>query len=365
MRKVTLFMMSFIVLTFLSCSEETMKQNDETAVVKNTTSTKKIASEDCGTPTQFAVANDLYNCFGLAFSVSEGLGNEQLDNYVLYNRYIKDSIFKEDNSSKATKVIYWNNVTDYNNRNFVGVEHAAVISSGNTVYSKQGAGGALFRNCIDYYYIPGRVLYHRTYALNMDLNKPAVAPKRNETFTVSLKHFSSELPTIYTWDYDHDNLEQVSYQGTGFGITLKVKTNAVAKSYSVTLKATHQRGVIFNTTSLPKEITNLYSFSLASITPTASFTGSSYVTKTSMGSWTGTASGGTGSYTYSWWIKRQQDPDSFYLQIGTGSELYLLTKTSIKSTYYNLYLRVVDSNGQSFSTQPQVIQSTGVLEEAL
>lgn len=370
MKNLKLMAMSFLFLTFLACSEENNPQNVENAVAVNTvsTSTKKTAVDDCGNPTEIVAANTLNNCFGLAFSLSENQVNEQLDNYVLYNRYFKDSIFVEDNTSKASKVIYWNNLTDYNSRNFVGVEHAAIIMSGNTVYSKQGAGGALVRNCIDYYYIPNRVLYHRTYALNLDLKKPAVAPKRDETFTVSLKHFSSELEAQYIWEYDTQNLEMVSYQGTGFGITLKVKPNAVYKTYTVTLKATHQRGVIFGTTSLPKQLSNSYSFTLtAPPTPpalTASFTGSTYVTKTSMGSWSATASGGTAPYTYTWWIKRQQDPDSFYLQIGSGSGLYLLTKTSIKSTYYNLYVRVVDAAGTSFSTQPMVVQSTGVLEEA-
>lgn len=366
MKKFKLFIMSFIVLTVLSCSEENTKQNDETAVTKITGITKKTASEDCGTPTQIVAANTLNNCFGLAFSLSETQINEQLDNYVLYNRYIKDSIFKEDNSSKATKVIYWNNITDFNSRNFVGVEHAAIILSGNTVYSKQGAGGALFRNCINYYYLPDRVLYYRTYALNMDLNKPAIAPNRNETFTVSLKHFSSELEAMYTWDYDHDNLEIVNYQGTGFGITLKVKNNAVAKNYTVTLKATHQRGIIFGTTSIPKELSSSYSFTLVSTAPpalTASFTGSGYVTKTSPGTWTATISGGTAPYQhFSWWIKRHEDANSFYTQIGTGNPLHLFTTTSSKSTYYDLYFRVIDANNQIFSTAPQIIQSTGPLE---
>lgn len=300
MKNLKLFMMSFVVLTVLACSEENNQQNVENEIAKNTSITKKPAGVDCGNPIQILPANDLYNCFGLAFSVSETQTNEQLDNYELYNRYIKDSIFIEDNTSKATKVIYWNNITDFNNRNFVGVEHAAVIMSGNTVYSKQGAGGALFKNCIDYYYLPDRVLYYRTYALNLALNKPAVTPKRNETFTVSLKHFSPELEAMYTWDYDHDNLELAPFEGTGFGITLKVKNNAVAKNYSVTLNATHQRGVIFGTTSLPKQLSNSYSFNLASITPTASFTGSSYVTSASMGSWSATASGGTAPYQYYW-----------------------------------------------------------------
>jgi hypothetical protein len=367
MRKVTLFMMSFIVLTMLSCTDENIKQNDETAVVKSTGSTKKILAEDCTAATQIGPADTSYNCFGLAFSVSETGEKKPMDNAEIYAAYITSGLFKEDNSNKATKVLYWNELAGYNASDFRAVDHAAIITdSGNTtVYSKQGLTG-LYRNCIGYYYLSPLKSYYRTYSLNVDLNKPAIAPKSGETFTVSLQHDASALEVQYSWVYDTANLELVS--NNGISLTLKVKATAVPKNYTVTLNATHQRAPVLNGVSFPKTVTSSYSFTLVSTAPpalTASFTGSSYVTKTSMGSWTATASGGTAPYQYSWWIKRHEDPISFYNQIGVETGLYLLTKTSTKSSYYDLYLRVVDTNNQSFSTSPQIIQSTGVLEEAL
>lgn len=368
MKNLKLLMMSFVILTFFSCSEETIKQDAEVvSTTKSTTTTQKILAEDCSSPTLIGAADATYNCFGLAFSLSETGEKKPMDNAEIYAAYIDSGLFKEDYSNKATKVLYWNELAGYNAKDYRAVDHAAIITdSGNTtVYSKQGLTG-LYRNCIGYYYLNTAKSYYRTYSLNVDLNTPSTAPVRGQTFTVSLQHFAAALEVNYVWTYNTTNLELVSNDGSS--ITLKVKETAAAGSYNVGLSATHQRNVIINNASFPKTVTSSYNFTLASNTPappTASFTGSTYVTKTSMGSWSATVSGGTAPYQLTWWLKRQQDPDSFYLQVGAGSDLYLLTKTSIKSTYYNLYFRVIDANGQSFSTQPMVVQSTGVLEEAL
>ncbi len=363
MKKLKLLMLSFTIVAFISCSEENNTQNAENAATKSTSITKKPAGEDCTTAVAIGPADNLYNCFGLAFSLSETGEKQVLDNAAIYAAYIDSGIFKEDNSNKATKVLYWNELEGYTARDYRAVDHAAIITdSGNTtVYSKQGLT-ALYKNCIGYYYLNPTKSYYRTYSLNVDLNKPAVAPVRGETFTVSLQHYAGALEVLYNWSYDTNNLELISNNGNS--ITLKVKQTATAGNCNVTLSATHQRGIV-NNLSFPKTVTSSYNFTLASTappTPTASFTGSNYVTQASMGSWTATASGGTAPYQYYWWIKRQQDPDSFYLQIATGSPIYLFTRTSVKSTYYTMYLRVVDANGQSFNTQPQVIQSTGPLE---
>lgn len=365
MKKLQLFIMSFIVLTMLSCTEENVKQNNEISATVKTTGTQKIAAEDCSTPTLMGSADTSYNCFGLAFSLSETEEKKPMDNAEIYQAYIATGIFKEDNSNKATKVLYWNNPTDYQTGNYVGIDHAAIITdSGNTtVFSKQGLNG-LYKNCIGYYYLNTSKSFYRTYSLNVDLNKPATAPIRGEIFSVSLQHDAHSLGVQYSWVYDTDNLQLIS--NDGITLKLKVKDNAVAKSYSITLNATHQRGVVINSLSFPKTVTSSYSFVLASNAPpalTATFTGSSYVTQASMGSWTATISGGTTPYQhFSWWIKRHQDPDSFYTQIATGNPIYLSTATSSKPTYYDLYFRVIDANNQSYSTAPQLIQSTGPLE---
>jgi hypothetical protein len=365
MKNVKFIFMSFIALAVLSCSEETIRQNDETAVIKSTGSTKKTAAEDCSTPTLIGPADTSYNCFGLAFSLSETEEKKTMDNAEIYQAYIATGIFKEDNSNKATKVLYWNNLTDYQTGNYTAIDHAAIITdSGNTtVYSKQGLN-ALYKNCIGYYYLNTTKSYYRTYSLNVDLNKPATAPIRGEVFSVSLQHDAHSLGVQYSWVYDTDNLQLIS--NDGITLTLKVKDNAVAKSYSITLNAKHQAGVVLNGLSFPKTVTSSYSFVLASNTPpalTASFTGSNYVTQSSVGSWTATISGGALPYQhFSWWIKRHQDPNSFYTQIATGNPIHLYTTTSSKPTYFDLYFRVVDANNQIFITAPQLIQSTGPLE---
>ncbi|WP_157495012.1 hypothetical protein [Flavobacterium sp. KJJ] len=371
MKNLRLLIMSFIVLTFLSCSEETMKQKDEISIAKNTGSTKKPAGEDCTTAVQMGPDDPLYNCYGLAFFLSEGLGKEKPTSfYPLYQQYFNDSIFVEDNSSTATKVLYWNNAADFQNKVISAVDHVAIITdSGNSVvYSKQGDGG-LFKNCITFYYInPSLKQNYRTYGLNMALQTPSTAPKRGETFTVKLKHDARILEIPYTWEYDTDNLEFVSYTTDGVGLNLRVKDNAVLQSYSIKVSTTHQSGVLVDNRSFPKTLKNSYNFVLTSSTPippalTATFTGSNYVTKTSMGSWTATISGGTLPYQhFSWWIKRHEDPNSFYTQITTGNPIHLFTTTSSKPTYYDLYFRVVDANNQIFVTSPQLIQSTGPLE---
>lgn len=375
MKKLKFLIMSFIVLTFVSCSEENILKNEnlaETATVSNIASTRKTSTqENCSfAKVKVGPEDNLYNCHGLSFVLSEKYleTKEKIDlPGDVYTRFIQNGIFVEDSSSNATKVIYWNNLTDYKNRNFIGVDHSAIIVEGdNIVYSKQGAN-EVFQNCINDVYLAG-THYYRTYALNLALNPYETNPTRKVPFTISAIHNATSILDVqYAWDADPADYKYLRMIGNGSSCSFEFKGEAPSKAYTFTLKAKHQRGKI-NGVSFEKEATKKVTINLTGTPepiPTASFTGSTYVTKTSMGSWSATVSGGTAPYQLTWWLKRQQDPDSFYLQVGAGSDLYLLTKTSIKSTYYNLYFRVIDANGQSFSTQPMVVQSTGVLEEAL
>ncbi|SHL68588.1 SprB repeat-containing protein [Flavobacterium chilense] len=370
MKNLRLFMISFVALTIFSCSQENIKQNDETAVAKSSGITKKTATEDCGTPKEFVLpADNLYNCHGLSFILSEKVAEtkQRIEDPVttLYELYFKSEIFKEDNSSNATKVLYWNDYDDYLANNFRAVDHSAMIIGNDIVYSKEGSN-PLYKNCIQHCYltdITGKEHYLKKYSLNLDLNPYEINPVRKVPFTVSVAHDASALLDVqYDWVSETADYNYVQITKTGGSCSIKFNGNAPKKLYTFTLKAKHQRGKI-NNVSFEKDLTKTFTIDLkGNPDPTASFTGSNYVTQSSMGSWTATASGGTAPYQYYWWIKRQQDPDSFYLQIATGSPIYLFTRTSVKSTYYTMYLRVVDANGQSFSTQPQVIQSTGPLE---
>lgn len=368
MKKLKLFTMSFIVLTMLSCSEENIKQNDETAVTKSTGITKKIATLDGCTfaKVQVGPADNLYNCYGLAFYLSEtGVKTFVQNQNDINTSFIQNGIFIEDNTSNATKVLYWNNEADYNARNFVAVDHAAIIvEGGNIVFSKQGSN-ELFKNCIGDVYIAGQH-YYQTYSLNLALNPYETNPVRKVPFTVSLAHDATTLLNVqYDWEIDPADNNYVQIIRNGASCSFNFKGIAPKKLYTFTLKAKHQRGIV-NGVSVAKDLTKTFSINLQGDpepVPTASFTGSSYVTKSSIGSWTATISGGTLPYQhFSWWIKRHEDPNSSYTQIGTGNPLYLYTTTSSKSTYYDLYFRVVDANNQIFVTSPQLIQSTGPLE---
>jgi len=374
MKKLKLLMMSCFILTFISCSDENNLKNEnltEAAATSNNASTRKTPTqENCSfAKVQVGPADNLYNCHGLSFVLSEKYieTKEKIDlPGDVYTRFIQNEIFVEDSSSNATKVIYWNNLTNYKNRDFIGVDHSAIIVEGdNIVYSKQGAN-QVFKNCINDVYLAG-THYYRTYALNLALNPYETNPTRKVPFIISAAHDASSILDVqYSWDADPADYKYLRIIGNGSSCSFEFKGEAPSKAYTFTLKAKHQRGKI-NGTAFEKIATKSVTINLTGTPepiPTASFTGSTYVTKTSMGSWSATASGGTAPYQFTWWIKRQEEPDSFYLQIGTGPGLYLLTKTSIKSTYYTLYVRVVDANGQSFSTQPMVVQSTGVLEEA-
>lgn len=374
MKKLKLLMMSCFILTFISCSDENNLKNEnltEAAATSNNASTRKTPTqENCSfAKVQVGPADNLYNCHGLSFVLSEKYieTKEKIDlPGDVYTRFIQNEIFVEDSSSNATKVIYWNNLTNYKNRDFIGVDHSAIIVEGdNIVYSKQGAN-QVFKNCINDVYLSG-THYYRTYALNLALNPYETNPTRKVPFIISAAHDASSILDVqYSWDADPADYKYLRMIGNGSSCSFEFKGEAPSKAYTFTLKAKHQRGKI-NGTAFEKIATKSVTINLTGTPepiPTASFTGSTYVTKTSMGSWSATASGGTAPYQFTWWIKRQEEPDSFYLQIGTGPGLYLLTKTSIKSTYYTLYVRVVDANGQSFSTQPMVVQSTGVLEEA-
>jgi|GEM_PF-1680408 hypothetical protein len=374
MKKLKLLMMSCFILTFISCSDENNLKNEnltEAAATSNNASTRKTPTqENCSfAKVQVGPADNLYNCHGLSFVLSEKYieTKEKIDlPGDVYTRFIQNEIFVEDSSSNATKVIYWNNLTNYKNRDFIGVDHSAIIVEGdNIVYSKQGAN-QVFKNCINDVYLAG-THYYRTYALNLALNPYETNPTRKVPFIISAAHDASSILDVqYSWDADPADYKYLRMIGNGSSCSFEFKGEAPSKAYTFTLKAKHQRGKI-NGTAFEKIATKSVTINLTGTPepiPTASFTGSTYVTKTSMGSWSATASGGTAPYQFTWWIKRQEEPDSFYLQIGTGPGLYLLTKTSIKSTYYTLYVRVVDANGQSFSTQPMVVQSTGVLEEA-
>lgn len=374
MKKLKLLMMSCFILTFISCSDENNLKNEnltEAAATSNIASTRKTPTqENCSfAKVQVGPADNLYNCHGLSFVLSEKYieTKEKIDlPGDVYTRFIQNEIFVEDSSSNATKVIYWNNLTNYKNRDFIGVDHSAIIVEGdNIVYSKQGAN-QVFKNCINDVYLSG-THYYRTYALNLALNPYETNPTRKVPFIISAAHDASSILDVqYSWDADPADYKYLRMIGNGSSCSFEFKGEAPSKAYTFTLKAKHQRGKI-NGTAFEKIATKSVTINLTGTPepiPTASFTGSTYVTKTSMGSWSATASGGTAPYQFTWWIKRQEEPDSFYLQIGTGPGLYLLTKTSIKSTYYTLYVRVVDANGQSFSTQPMVVQSTGVLEEA-
>ncbi len=374
MKKLKLLIMSCFILTFISCSDENNLKNEnltEAAATSNNASTRKTPTqENCSfAKVQVGPADNLYNCHGLSFVLSEKYieTKEKIDlPGDVYTRFIQNEIFVEDSSSNATKVIYWNNLTNYKNRDFIGVDHSAIIVEGdNIVYSKQGAN-QVFKNCINDVYLAG-THYYRTYALNLALNPYETNPTRKVPFIISAAHDASSILDVqYSWDADPADYKYLRMIGNGSSCSFEFKGEAPSKAYTFTLKAKHQRGKI-NGTAFEKIATKSVTINLTGTPepiPTASFTGSTYVTKTSMGSWSATASGGTAPYQFTWWIKRQEEPDSFYLQIGTGLGLYLLTKTSIKSTYYTLYVRVVDANGQSFSTQPMVVQSTGVLEEA-
>ncbi|WDF59815.1 hypothetical protein PQ462_00270 [Flavobacterium sp. KACC 22758] len=374
MKKLKLLMMSCFILTFISCSDENNLKNEnltEAAATSNNASTRKTPTqENCSfAKVQVGPADNLYNCHGLSFVLSEKYieTKEKIDlPGDVYTRFIQNEIFVEDSSSNATKVIYWNNLTNYKNRDFIGVDHSAIIVEGdNIVYSKQGAN-QVFKNCINDVYLAG-THYYRTYALNLALNPYETNPTRKVPFIISAAHDASSILDVqYSWDADPADYKYLRMIGNGSSCSFEFKGEAPSKAYTFTLKAKHQRGKI-NGTAFEKIATKSVTINLTGTPepiPTASFTGSTYVTKTSMGSWSATASGGTAPYQFTWWIKRQEEPDSFYLQIATGPGLYLLTKTSIKSTYYTLYVRVVDANGQSFSTQPMVVQSTGVLEEA-
>ncbi|SHG15679.1 hypothetical protein [Flavobacterium johnsoniae] len=378
MKKLKLLMMSCFILTFISCSNENNEENSvELAATKSTGSTQKILSEDCSSKTLIVSEDNQYNCFGLAFSLSETELKQQLDNAEIFEQFITSGIFVEDNSSNASKVIYWNNQSDFENNRVQGIDHAGILTDagGNMVYSKQGLTG-LYKNCINYYYlwenIEGKQPYttfYKKYALNLELNPYETNPQRNIPFTLSVAHDASALlEASYSWEVAAADAAYLQIGSNGGSCTLKFSEYAPKRGYTITLKAKHQRGRIFNQISVPKELTKRVTINLqGDPTPlpvplTASVTGSTYVTKTSIGSWVATASGGTAPYSYYWWLKRQQDPDSFYLQVGTGSNLYLSTNTSVKSTYYNLYVRVVDAAGQSFiAPMPQVIQSTGPL----
>jgi hypothetical protein len=377
MKNLKLLMMSFVVLTFFSCSEETIKQDAEVvSTTKSTTTTQKILVEDCSSKTLLVSGDNAYNCFGLAFSLSETQYKTSLDNAEIYNQFISTDIFVEDNSSNASKVLYWNNKEDFDAKRVQGIDHAAILSDagGNMVYSKQGLTG-LYKNCISYYYLwenisspPPPNYFYRKYALNLALNPYETNPQRNVPFTLSVAHDASAvLEVSYNWEIAAADADYLTIVNNGSSCTLTFNEYAPKRGYTITLKAQHQRGKIYDQISVPKELTKRVTINLqGDPTPlpvplTASFTGSSYVTQSSMGSWSATASGGTAPYSYYWWLKRQQDPDSFYLQVATGSILYMSTNTSVKSTYYNLYVRVVDANGQSFTTQPKVVQSTGPL----
>lgn len=378
MKKLKLLMMSCFILTFISCSNENNEENSvELAATKSTASTQKILAEDCSSKTLVVSSDASYNCFGLTFLLSETEEKKVLQNDEIYNQFISSGIFVEDNSSNASKVLYWNNQEDFDAKRLQGVDHAAILADagGNMVYSKQGLTG-LYKNCINYYYLwenissppPPNYLY-RKYALNLELNPYETNPQRNIPFTLSLAHDASLLlEASYTWEVAAADAAYLQIASSGGSCTLKFSEYAPKRGYTITLKAKHQRGRIYDQISVPKELTKRVTINLqGDPTPlpvplTASVTGSTYVTKTSIGSWVATASGGTAPYSYYWWLKRQQDPDSFYLQVGTGSNLYLSTNTSVKSTYYNLYVRVVDAAGKSFiAPMPQVIQSTGPL----
>lgn len=73
MKNLKLFMMSFIVLTFISCSEENIQNKNETVLTKNIAATNKKATLDGCSFSKIIVgpADNLYNCFGLAFYLSE------------------------------------------------------------------------------------------------------------------------------------------------------------------------------------------------------------------------------------------------------------------------------------------------------
>lgn len=376
MKKLKLLMMSCIVMTFISCSEESIKPDPSAVLTTKGGSTQKLLAEDCSTKTLIAQPDDQYNCFGLAFLLSETGDKDELDNVEIYNQYITTEIFVEDNSSNASKVLYWNNQADFDAKRVQGIDHAAILidAGGSTVYSKQGLTG-LYKNCINYYYLwenisspPPSNNWYRKYALNLELSPYETNPQRNVPFALSVAHTAPLLLEVsYDWDIAATDAAYLEIVKSGGSCTLKFSEYAPKRSYTITLKAKHQRGGIYNGTSFPKELTKRVTINLqGDPTPvpvplSASFTGSSYVTKTSIGGWTATASGGTAPYSYYWWLKRQQDPDSFYLQVGTGNILHLSTNTSVKSTYYHLYVRVVDANGNSFTTQPQIVQSTGPL----
>lgn len=379
MKNVKFIFMSFIALAVLSCSEETIKQNGETALIKSTGSTKKPAGEDCSTKAMVVSEDNQYNCFGLAFLLSETEDKDKLENDEIYDQFITTGIFVEDNSSNASKVLYWNNEPDFIAKRVQGITHAAILTdgAGSTVYSKEGSIG-LYKNCIEYYYLwedkttntpPPPNHFYRKYALNLELN-PHPNPIRTVPFTLSVAHDASALlEASYSWEIAAADANYLQIGGSGGSCTLKFSEFAPKKNYIITLKAKHQRGRIYNTISVPKELSKSITITLEGdpaplpVALTATFTGSNYVTQSSVGSWTATISGGALPYQhFSWWIKRHQDPNSFYTQIATGNPIHLYTTTSSKPTYFDLYFRVVDANNQIFVTAPQLIQSTGPLE---
>jgi hypothetical protein len=383
-----------LLLFFYSCAKENLDDNvaiEEFKLLSNKAISfkKPPDTNDCENKI-VGESDEKYNCFGFAFSVSENGVKNVIDNQKAYEIYIKSGLFKETNQ-KATKVLYWANKDDFDDKDYHGINHAAIILAGDRVRSKKGTN-YLYEHCITYNYVSleengssdgeGEVdfkpwPFYRTYALDINLKSSKTELIKGDTFTIKTPADGGFMGVTYSWEFNSDYFSMVSQKGL-YSATFLVTENAEG-SQKISLHATHQNGE----TGYAKEVfKKAYTESITlKINPheepnlneepplIARLIGSNYLTSSSLYIWKAYVDGGNPPYQYSWWLKRIDGTGGAAYQVGTGSQLDLVISSIGKSklVYYELQLKVLDSSNPvpSFTTTSRVIVSKGLLKSAL
>jgi hypothetical protein len=373
MKKILFAYFSMTILLFACQKEESLVDNGKFSEKELSNPQIILGDEPTNEHLQIGAVDNLYNCFGLAFTLCETGEKEIGDGYSFYNDYVQTGIFKE-NGLFPSKVLYWSDAIYYAAKDPTGITHAAMITDGDIVRSKEGLGGALYQNSINYYYLnPGvSYSYFRRYSLNMDLIMSNASPENGNIFTVRTN--GSAPGVLYQWTCTPSNVIQFYGTPSGHLATFKIISDDY-EQVTITLRATHQTeptGDNSYSRSYPVELSSNKRFTVGTPPPPpppallANFTGSTSILVNGTGSWTATASGGISPYTYSWWLKRSDGSTGEAYMVGTGSKLFLMsvsakstTKQPIQTTNFDLYLKVWDSQNSIYQTSVHRITAYG------
>lgn len=373
MKKFLLVCFSLTVILF-SCQKEELLVDNEIPSEQESYSTNLVrGDEPTGDHIQIGAVDNSYNCFGLAFTLCETGVKEIGDGFSFYNDYVQTGIFKQ-GGLHPSKVLYWSDATSYAAKDPTGITHAAMITDGDIVRSKEG-GGALYQNSIYYYYLDPTVSsysYLRRYSLNMDLIMSKPDPENGDVFTVRTNGPAPGV--LYHWSCTPSNVIGFYGEPSGYSATFKIISDDY-EQVTITLRATHQTaptGDGSHRKAFPVTLTGSKRFTVGTPPPppppplTASFSGSTSIPVNGTGSWTATASGGVSPYSYSWWLKRSDGSTGEAYVVGTGPNLFLMSvpnnskaKQPINVTNFDLYLKVWDSDNAVYQTSVRKITAYG------